>query len=146
MSQTGFTASAGQRRHDGLDGLQTGEGGVEFMRIGKPKAFSTPGRSYAVALPFICCGQFAGRLSPSVIKFGSDLLYSINYFCRSAPHGLLPVTSEMPGLFAVLQTLLLHITTSINIALPVSTAYHSALPELPSSSGELLRAFRSGLG
>ncbi|EBX5692060.1 hypothetical protein DSQ78_13450 [Salmonella enterica subsp. enterica serovar Typhimurium] len=37
MSQTGFTASAGQRRHDGLDGLQTGEGGVEFMRIGETK-------------------------------------------------------------------------------------------------------------
>lgn len=37
---------------------------------GKPKAFSTPGRPYAVALPFICCGQFAGKLSPSVIKFG----------------------------------------------------------------------------
>ncbi|WP_222591187.1 hypothetical protein, partial [Salmonella enterica] len=30
MSQTGFTASAGQRRHDGLDGLQTGG-----LRIGE---------------------------------------------------------------------------------------------------------------
>ncbi|SUE76899.1 Uncharacterised protein [Salmonella enterica] len=47
-----------------------GKGALNSCESGKPKAFSTPGRSYAVALPFICCGQFAGRLSPSVIKFG----------------------------------------------------------------------------
>ncbi|WP_348260545.1 hypothetical protein, partial [Salmonella enterica] len=59
----------GQRRHDGLDGLQTGT--LNSCESGKPKAFSTPGRPYAVALRFICCGQFAGRLSPAVIKFGA---------------------------------------------------------------------------
>lgn len=45
-------------------------GALNSCESGKPKAFSTPGRPYAVALSFICCGQFAGRLSPSVIKFG----------------------------------------------------------------------------
>lgn len=45
-------------------------GGVEFMRIGETEGILHARSPYAVALPFICCGQFAGRLSPSVIKFG----------------------------------------------------------------------------
>ena len=57
VSQTGFTASAGQRRHDGLDGLQT-----EWFANRETKGIlSTPGRPYAVALPFHLLWPVCGK-------------------------------------------------------------------------------------
>ena len=42
-------------------------GALNSCESGKPKAFSTPGRPYAVALSFICCGQ-ATELNDKAVR------------------------------------------------------------------------------